>query len=55
MDALVEDFDRVARGGPPRIAQQPPNAADVYSPVTPFAITAAKFLYKKLGLNPTVI
>ena len=55
MDALVEDLDRVARGGPPRIAQQPPNAADVYSPVTPFAITAAKFLYKKLGLNPTVI
>ena len=26
-----------------------------YSPVTPFALTAAKFLYKKLGLNPTVI
>jgi eukaryotic-like serine/threonine-protein kinase len=55
MDAFVEDLDRVAAGSPPRIAQQPPNAPDVYSPVTPFAVTAAKFLYKKLGLNPTVI
>lgn len=55
MDAFVEDLDRVAAGGPPRLALQPPTAPDVYSPVTPFAITAAKFLYKKLGLNPTVI
>jgi serine/threonine-protein kinase len=55
MDAFVEDLDRVAAGRPPRIAQQPPNAPDVYSPMTPFAVTAAKFLYKKLGLTPTVI
>jgi serine/threonine-protein kinase len=55
MDTLVADLDRVAAGQSPRIALQQPAASDVYSPVTPFAITAAKFLYKKLGLNPTVI
>ncbi len=55
MEALVGDLDRVAAGQPPRLALQLPNPSDVYSPVTPFAITAAKFLYKKLGLNPTVI
>jgi serine/threonine protein kinase len=55
MEAFVEDLDRVTAGRPPRLALQPPSAPDVYSPVTPFALTAAKFLYKKLGLNPTVI
>ena len=55
MELFVEDLDRVAAGHPPRIALQPLNTPDVYSPVTPFAITAARFLYKKLGLTPPVI
>ena len=55
MDAFVEDLDCVLAGRPTRLASQPPSAPDVYSPVTPFAITAARFLYKKLGVNPTLV
>lgn len=54
MEALVEDLDRVTAGRAPSLALRPPSAPDVYSPVTPFGITAAKFLYKKLGLSPTL-
>jgi eukaryotic-like serine/threonine-protein kinase len=55
MEAFLDDLDSVLAGRAPRLARQLLTAPDVYTPVTPFAITAAKFLSRKLGPSPTAV
>ena len=51
MEALIADLDRIATPGP-LAALEPLRCADVYAPLTPFAITTARYFYKLLGKSP---
>jgi eukaryotic-like serine/threonine-protein kinase len=55
MDALAADLDRLTEGSAPALARMPPLSPDAYSPRTALSLTTAKFLYKKIGHNPTVV
>jgi serine/threonine-protein kinase len=52
MESLVEDLDRLSSPRGPAWALAPLGEADVYVPVTPFAITTARYFYNLLGMTP---